>query len=284
MTFIAPTGDFTASRTIGPKTVAFERKYRIVSNSHMDSGYAWAYAWNSLRLKYPNYHGCDLKSVSLDENSESWGQVFEVAAHYEFQEESEAPGYATLSFSTRGGREKKTHSYATIAFPGAGNIQNPPDFHHGIGYNNGLFDGVDVVVPQFGFSLDIDVPETFFGNGAFAYFHSITGKTNAGIFWIFQPGECLFTGMTGNSYRKPNKKDVYVRWYRVSFEFEAMPSVHREVEPFGMVTKRGMDYLWVFHQEKKDAGSGVTIPVPAACYVEQVYETADFSWFNQLRW
>lgn len=286
--YVQPTGEFSASGTLKPKTRAFDVKYRLVSTSAISSGTAWGVAWNQLCLKWGTFRGCRLRSVNVEGKAETYAQVFDVTGHYTYEEETPEPLFATLSFSTKGGREKKIHSFGTQSWPALNAAVQPPDFKHGIGFNNGVFEGVDVVVPSFGFSLDVDILGSYLPNAQISYMHTLTGKTNYAPFWIFQQGECLFTGMNGNSYRKPNDSGIaatYELWYRVSFEFEAQPSItEADVSPFEDITKKGMDYLWVFHQDKKDDTSGITIPVPTACYVEKVYPYGDFSWFTNLKW
>lgn len=284
---VAPTGEFTGSGNVDPKTRNFDVRYRLVSNSPLSSGEAWGIAWNQIALRYPIFRSCRLRTVSIDGKSESWGQCFDITAGYGMEEQEEDPWFASISFSTRGGREKKIHSFATKSYPAFDAKLVPPDFKHGIGFNNGVFEGVDVVVPSFGFSLEADLPAQMLPNAMISYMHILTGKTNFAPFWIFQQGECLFTGMTGNSYRKPNDSGTqrtWDLWYRVSFEFQAQPSLKdADVSPFQGIEKKGMEYLWVFHQDKKDETSGISIPVPTACYVEQVYPYGDFSWFTNLR-
>ncbi|MDO4585241.1 MAG: hypothetical protein Q4E67_01735 [Planctomycetia bacterium] len=282
---LAPTGEFSGSGEVDSNTRQFDVKFRLVTDFDTDMGTAWGIAWNQIVLKYGLFRGCKLKSVQVDGKPETVGQVFEVSASYSTEEDDDDPYFTTLSFSTRGGREKKIHSYGTTAYTAANANIPAPDFKHGINFDNGVFQGVDIVVPQFGFSFDADFPSSVFSNAQVSYFHQLTGKTNFAPMWIFQQGEVLFTGMNGNSYRKKNENGTYELWFKVSFEFEAMPSVRQaEIAPFQGVTKKGMDYLWVFHQDQKDETSGISIPVPIACYVEKVYPYGDFSWFQNLHW
>lgn len=280
---LAPTGDFTGDKTLKNGVKNFDVKYRLVSTDFIERGEAWGIAWNQMILKFAYFRGAPLKSVSIDGKGETWGQVFDVTGRYSV-EESEEPTWATLTFSTRGGREKKIHAFATTAYPAHGETR-APDFHHGIGFNNNVFQGVDVVVPHLGFSVDVDLPSTQFNDAMFSFFHRLTGSANAQPLWIFGKGELLFNGLSGNSYRKKNRLNVYELWFKLSFEFEAQPTVTGgTIPPFTNVTKEGWQYFWTFHQDAKDSTSNITVPRPVAAYVETVYPYADFSWFSQLQW
>ncbi len=280
MATLAKTGGFKSSGNADSEQITHSVDYKLISDYRMSIGDAWLESWN--RLKFSTHLGCELVSVDVSGEVENDGRVFYVTANYEWTKEETL--WATISFSTRGGREKKIHSHSTVSYKATNAKIEPPDFKNAIGYNNGVFDGVDIVTPQFGFSLDVDLPERYFTPAQFSYFHSLTGKTNAQPFWIFRPEECLFTGLNGNSYRKKVGSE-YQLWYKLSFEFEAMPSLYgASIPPFENVNKPGMHYLWVMHQDAKCETSEVTVPLPVALYVEKVYETADFNWFHNLQW
>lgn len=281
--YISQTGEFSGNETFKTGSRKFDVRFRLVSTAPISAGDAWGIAYNRLRLQHNLFQGAALESVAIEGKPDAWGQCFDVTAHYSAEDKESEQQWATISFSTRGGREKKIHSFSTLSYPAPG--ESAPDFNHGIGFNNGIFQGVDVVVPHFGFSLDVDLPGSVISNSQIAFFHSLTGKVNAAPWWIFRRGEVLFLGLTGNSYRKKNAQDVYELWYRLSFEFEAMPSiVNGTIPPFSGVQKEGFEYFWTFHQEKKDDTSGITIPQPIAGYVEKVYEYGDFLWFSNLNW
>ncbi|MDO4571516.1 MAG: hypothetical protein Q4D38_14115 [Planctomycetia bacterium] len=283
--FIAKTGEFSATGTRDPKTRDFDVKFKLVSTGGLSPGDAWGCAWNQLRLKYPFFRGCKLKSVQVEGKAESCGCMYDVTAHYSYADEETDPYFATLSFSMRGGREKKIHAFDTTSYQAVHELLPPPDFQHAIGYDNGIFQGVDVVVPTNGFSVDVDLPNSAFSAAQLAWCWSVTGAVNAAPLWGFRRGELLFLGPTGNSYRKKNENDQYELWWRLSFEFDAQPSItNANIPPFQNITKEGHQYFWTFCRDKKDPASGITIPVPVAAYVETVYPYADFSWFANLHW
>lgn len=280
---LAPNGDYSGDGNRKTGEISHDVTYKLVSTTKIDTGTAWATSWNQMRMKYPVFQGCILRSVKVRGEQDRWGTVFDVVGHYVHEPSESNPRFAILHFSTRGGREKKIHSYGTVAYQGEG---TPPDFKHGIGFNNGVFQGVDVVVPQFGFSLEYDFQYPELNDAQISYMHNITGSVNAQPMWIFPSGCVLFLGMTGNSHREKNElTGQWDLWYRATFEFEAKPPiVNGNIEPFQGINKQGLQYFWVFHADKKDATSEITVPRPIAGYVETVYPYADFSWFNTLQW
>lgn len=284
MAYLAPNGDYTGTgnRKTGEKE--HDVTYKIVSTSPIDTATAWAQAWSLMNAQHPFFRGCILRTVKVTGQEDTAGCVYTVVGHY--VKESDDARFASLHFSTRGGREKRVHSFATQSYKASDEADNPPDFKHGIGFNNGLFQGVDVVVPQMGFSIEATLPATDFGEVQLAYMHNITGSVNIQPMWIFPKGSVLFLGVTGNSQRIKNESTgVWELWFHVSFEFEAKPPVvDGTIQPFTNVNKEGLQYFWVFHADRKDSTSEITIPKPVAAYVETVYPYADFSWFNVLRW
>ena len=282
---IAPTGDFQATGNSKPKTRDFDVKFKLVSTEYIAPADAWGIAWDKIRLNHTYFRGCKLASVSVDGKVDSIGRMYEVTARYSYVKDADDPMFATLSFSMRGGREKKIHSYSTASYQAETETLPPPDFKHAIGYDNGTFQGVDVIVPTNGFSVDVDLPNTLFNSVNLAWCYGVTGSTNFAPLWGFGQGELLFLGPTGNTYRKDDGNGNMELWWKLSFEFEAAPTItNATIPPFTGITKQGHQYLWVFHRDKKDADSGVTVPVPSAAYVETVYPYADFSWFANLHW
>ena len=283
---LAPNGDYTGdgNRLTGEKS--HDVTYKLVSTDMIDAGTAWGIAWNQMNLQYPIFRDCILRTVKVTGRQDYYGTVYEVVGHYVKEPRDVNPRFAQLHFSTRGGREKKVHSYATQSYKASDEADNPPDFKHGIGFNNGIFQGVDCVVPQMGFSIEADLMASEFGPEQVAYMHNITGSVNVQPMWIFPAGSVLFLGLTGNSHREKNEQTgAWDLWFRVNFEFEAKPPiVDGTIQPFEHVSKQGMQYFWVMHADRKDSASEITIPKPIAAYVETVYPYADFSWFNTLQW
>lgn len=281
---LAPNGDYSGDGNSWTGEKSHDVTYKLIASDPINTGDAWGHAWNLMNLRHPIFRDCRLQSVKVNGNQETYGQVFEVVGHYVKEPKEAQPRFAQLHFSTRGGREKRITSRDTTRYNADG--EGPaPDFNHGIGYNNGIFQGVDIVVPKMGFSIEADLMASEFGPAQVAYMHNITGSVNLQPMWIFPKGAVLFIGVTGNSHREYNAETgVYDLWFRVSFEFEAAPPYSGNIAPFTNIVKEGMQYFWTMHADRKDATSGITIPKPIAGYVETVYKYADFSWFNTLKW
>lgn len=284
--YLAPNGDYSGdgNRKSGEKS--HDVTYKLVSTAPIDTGTAWGIAWNQMNNQYPFFRGCILRTVKVSGKQDNYGTVYEVVGHYVKEPKDANPRFAALHFSTRGGREKKVHSFSTTRYKAADAPSEAPDFKHGIGFNNGIFQGVDCVTPKMGFSIEADLTADEFGPAQLAYMHNITGSVNQQAMWIFPIGSVLFLGVTGNSHREKNEiTGNYDLWFRVNFEFEASPPIiNGTIPPFTNVTKQGMQYFWVMHADQKDSTSGITIPKPVAGYVETVYDYSDFSWFNTLKW
>ena len=283
---LAPNGDYNGdgNRKTGAKS--HDVTYKLVSTDHIDTGTAWGTAWNLMNVQHPFFQGCILRTVKVTGEEGNYGTMFKVVGHYVREPKEDQPRWATLHFTTPGGREKKIHSYATVGYTAEEEPDEAPDFKHGIGYNNGLLQGVDVVVPKMGFSIEADLTADEFNDAQLAYMHNITGSVNSAPMWIFPVGSVLFLGVTGQSHREKNESTGnWDLWYRCNFEFEASPPViDGTISPFTHVHKQGMQYFWCFHADRKDETSGITIPKPIAGYVETVYPYADFTWFNTLKW
>lgn len=283
---LAPNGDYSGDGNRKTGQRSHDVTYKLVSTEKIDMGTAWGIAWNQMNNKYPFFEGCILRTVKVTGQQDRYGTMYEVVGHYVREPKEVNPRFATLHFTTRGGREKKIHSLATTAYKAEGEEDNPPDFDHGIGFNNGVFQGCDVVVPKMGFSIEADLTAYEFNEAQALYMHNITGSTNNTPMWIFPVGSVLFLGATGQSHREKNDETgEWDLWFKVNFEFEASPPViNGTISPFTNVDKLGMQYFWTMHADRKDETSGMTIPKPIAGYVETVYPFADFTWFNTLKW
>ncbi|MFN9131136.1 MAG: hypothetical protein ACK5XO_00450, partial [Phycisphaerales bacterium] len=99
-----------------------------------------------------------------------------------------------------------------------------------------------------------------------------TGKTNAGGFKGFAPGEVLFLGATGSKRGDGPDDD-----WEITFRFAASPNeTGLSVGTITGINKKGWEYLWVRYADAEDTGSGAIIKKPIAAYVERVYDDANF--------
>jgi len=176
---------------------------------------------------------------------------------------------STFSFDTGGGTQHITQSISTIAkYP----VDTAPDCKGAIGVGQSgdslVVEGVDIVVPVYNWSethylanatVTAAYKQTLFG---------LTGKVNDDTFKGFAAGEVLFLGASGSQRGAED--------WEVSFRFAA--SKNKTGLTIGAITniaKAGWEYLWVRYKNSTD--KDMPVQIPAAVYIEQVYEPADFS-------
>jgi len=111
-------------------------------------------------------------------------------------------------------------------------------------------DGVDITVPVYQFSethyfSDAQVNASY--NGAI---FSCTGKTNAGGFKGFAPGEVLFLGASGSKRGDSPDDD-----WEITFQFAASPNeTGLSLGSITGINKDGWEYLWVRYADAEDTG------------------------------
>jgi len=177
-------------------------------------------------------------------------------------------GESSFSFDTGGGTQHITQSRSTISKTAASGTA--PDFMGAINVSKDSVNGVDITVPVYNFSEthyvdDNDVDQSY----KIALFN-LTGKMNNAAFRGFASGEVLFLGASGSMRGSGD--------WEITFKFAASPNMTSI--PVGSITvpsKLGWDYLWVRYKDEVDATAKAAVQVPAAAYVERVYDFGDFS-------
>lgn len=170
-----------------------------------------------------------------------------------------------------------------------------PDFGYGIGYNDGKFDGCDVLRPAFSFTLHRRLS---FGSDALkaSYQQTIaelTGTVNNATYCGFAAGTVLFEGASASSnvlYEDGNyeyEDGVPVAWrptiyFDVTFKFRCSPNYPNRSLQVGDidVSKQGHDYFWSYFEKVDDNNTGVTFDEQKAVVVSKVYPDSDFSLLN----
>ena len=148
-------------------------------------------------------------------------------------------------------------------------MKTAPDHQGAIGVTDDAVEGVDIVVPKYGFSethffLDAQINQFYRITLAF-----ITGKVNIAPFRGFNEFEVLFLGATGS--RSTDKKGIW----ELTFNFAMNSNAVLEVGDITAITKNGWDYLWVQYDRREDPGVG-EVKRPRYAYVEQVYSPISF--------
>lgn len=211
-------------------------------------------------------------------------------------------------FSTVGGTEKISQSLSTVSavacpnftWPGK-EVPNPnadeevdegeepppatitrpaiPNFQGGIGYNeDGTFEGCEVKRPRYSWRESHVFPFDFVDVNYRRMLRQMTGAVNLYPFQDFDAHEVIFDGITKGAVVNSDSGGEITRYWKLEFSFEAMPNRYGITvagsEPFD---KSAWDYFWVLRYKKDDQESKRTVSVPAAAYVERVYDYIDFA-------
>jgi len=183
---------------------------------------------------------------------------------------SEPPetGESTFSFETGGGTQHITQSLSTINSYGT----SPEDYKGAIGVEGEGKDinvqGCDITVPVYNFSETHYLSNATVDSAYKSTLYSLTVKVNNAGFKGFDAGEVLFLGASGS---KRGDED-----WEITFRFAASPNkTGLSAGDISGIAKKGWEYLWIRYGLKE--GSSAYIVQPIAAYVEQVYESGDFS-------
>lgn len=173
------------------------------------------------------------------------------------------------SFSTTGGTASITQSRSTIASY-APSALDAPDFGGALNVADGRPGAVSVEVPALSLQITrikpaADVTLTYQRTLA-----QLTGRVNSTTFEGFQAGELKFLGASGNELEEG---DFELTWdFAASFNETGLT-----VGDITGIDKKGWEYLWVYHAEEIDSTTNTRVIKPRAVYVEQLFETADFT-------
>ncbi len=173
------------------------------------------------------------------------------------------------TFDTTGGTQKVTQSLATIAAyapPGF----TPPDFQGAIGVSADRVEGVDLIIPAYGFTVTKRFPDSIVTPAYRRDIFLLTGRTNDDVFFDCAEGEALFLGATGS---KRGRGD-----WSITFRFAGSPNVAGlSIGDITGITKPGWAYLWVRYADFEDSFAFALVKRPIAAYVEQVYHPGDYT-------
>lgn len=145
-----------------------------------------------------------------------------------------------------------------------------PNFGGGVGFADNGFEGADVFVEAFTFSITKYVPATLVTNAYIKQLRDASFHVNDAAWRGFNAGECLFMGASG---ARRSEDD-----YAMTFRFSASSNVTGYSIDANItgINKGGWEYLWVLYDQRTHAGSGRVIKKPVAAYVERFYDSANF--------
>ena len=175
-------------------------------------------------------------------------------------------GTSVYNFDTTGGTATYKHALDHIADYAASGT--PPNHGGAINVTKEGVEGVDVITPNFGFTVTQYLADNLVNTATIA---TLTGCVNNGGFYGFNAGEVLFLGATGT------KRNDGTDW-EINFRFACSPNFSNQViqSPLGNITvptKLGWDYLWVEYIDHFDGTK--TVRAARAAHVERVYPYAN---------
>ena len=150
----------------------------------------------------------------------------------------------------------------------------------GIGYDGEQFQGCDIGVPVLVFTAT----KVFASDGlpSLANIIALNNKVNDAQFSVtdtltnlnitLAAGECLFNGADFGDPRGDGGVEF-------AYEFVGSPNATglKVGEISNTLSKKGHEYLWVYHEKTADETARKLPKKPAAAYVERVYNTGAFS-------
>ena len=92
-------------------------------------------------------------------------------------------------------------------------------------------------------------------------------------------GECLFLGASGTLHGTEFTDGTSGGGdWEITYRFAASPNkTGITIGSISGIAKKGWEYLWVRYADVEDMNAMAMVKRPVAAYVEQVYESADFS-------
>lgn len=195
------------------------------------------------------------------------GGVWEIVATYGPLKKPDQNN-PTFSFDTTGGNVTITQSDNTTRYAPVGKVA--PDFKGAINVEGDTVKGVSIHIPKYAFTEKHILPASTVTSAYKATLYDLTGKINDASFKGFNAGEVLFLGARGSTRSEDE--------WEITYSFAA--SKNETGLTFGDITgvnKDGWQYLWVYYVESEDSAAKQLIKKPAAVYVEDVYESGDFS-------
>ena len=210
------------------------------------------------------WQGLARKSCRVSPHGEMAGAWEGIATYVPVEDVEQEVGESTVRFSTGGGSQHITASYATKKYPAA----TAPDYKNAIGVTKDSVEGVDIITPKFEWSETHTIAAASVTTAYISTLRNLTGKTNDATWQGYAAGEVLFLGVEG---AKRGDGD-----WELTFNFAAGVNIASMiVGGITGVNKKAWEYLWVRFEDKEDAGALVKQPV--AVYVEEVYEEDDFT-------
>ena len=281
----------TYNETTSSITTGVDLVYRYDTAKTLSQVKADVVEWCAINKK--DFDNRPLSSISISQDESSLGNIWNVRVEWstrpansqqQNQQYPQEPGPVQETFNSIGGTAHMTTAYAESATPVTQGDTAPPMFG-GINWNGDRFEGVDVVAPNFEFSLNYKYPYASITSQVRNTWLSLIGTVNADTFCDFAAGEVLYCGFSGSSVTEYNGELVTIdgqtyqkahNFYQISHNFRCSPNVTGMSIGGTTINKLGWEYAWVLKNKYDDANTGQTIEVPKAVYVDQVYRYNNF--------
>ena len=153
----------------------------------------------------------------------------------------------------------------------------PPDFGGGIGFQDGVFQGIDLQTPKQSWTITATFPFDFLNSAYRKMLRHFTGKVNQSPFDDFEAGEVRFAGAQVASTRKHLPGESFDRtFWKIQFAFEAQPNVTNLTcnETLKPIDKEGWQVYWVY--SVPEVSNGRLIQRPVAHYTVEAIPKVDF--------
>jgi len=209
----------------------------------------------------------DTLDVTMHGASES---TFEASVGYKKAKRPDPPetNAEEVSFDISSQTIKVTQSKETISKTAASG--DAPDFKGGVGFDGEKFQGADVMVEAFSFSITLYKPIAQITNAYIQTLRNAAFRTNTDTFKGMAPGECLFVGASGS---KRNEDD-----YAIAHKFMAVKNATGlSVGDITGISKKGWEYMWALYENEEDDTAKKVTPRPTAAYVERLYDSIAFA-------
>ncbi len=200
------------------------------------------------------------------------GGLWDVVVPYGPRPEPELNEFR-LSFDTTGGMAHVTHSKEHIATHidvDPWTVDDPQK--SAINVTDSGVEGVDIVISQFAWTEDWQLPIAYASMSYAMLLKAVTGRVNLNPFRNFPAGQVRFDGGVGSASNKDeNLCSLSFRFTQSDDTSDAMPNFK------GGIAKMGWQYLWVESERKKDETAKVLVTTPKFVHVERVYDADDFA-------
>ena len=256
-----------------------EKTYHILGTRDADLAYSLFFS-HIMSRNNGTYDGVPLDSLDVEEDGDGGKLCVGTVKWSNKTRENLGLNIPSFKFSTKGATAKVRYSLETVQRYGRDN-QMPPNFRGGINYQNGRFEGTEVVVPKWIKTVSIKYQRHVVNARFERMMLGLTGTVNNASFLGLNAGEVLFNGVDTSDSTITRENGQIIKTSDLVFEFLGMPNVRgMMIGDIGPIDKDGWDFVWEFYREIPDFGSKNTIHVTEGIFVERMYDRQSFNVFG----